>query len=170
VAIAGAAVAGGAAVELAGRVGGDEDGDHVVLDLARRGIGHAALLRVGGLSTPALEGGSTTGLAAADVDLALRYLPAYRVIVVTEELDPAVLGAAIEAASWAAAQLVVIGEKVAAAADLPEGSTILQPPGDEPDGAFASLVGAYAAALDGGTDPDSAFTELAASFHAERIG
>jgi hypothetical protein len=34
---------------------------------------------------------------------------------------------------------------------------VLEAPASDPDGAFASLVGAFAAALDGGTEPGEAF-------------
>ena len=193
VAIASAAVAAGSAVEIAGRIGDDADGDAVVLDLARRGIGHAALLRVGGLATSGTEATSVRGLAAADVELALRYLPGYRVVVVAEELEQGGIGAAVEAASWAGAHLVVVSESDRAVPGLPDASTVLLTPHGDPDratagapdgtldrtpagtpdraqdGAFAALVGAYSAALDRGIDPKRAFAEEAARFNPEHV-
>ena len=40
---------------------------------------------------------------------------------------------------------------------LPETATVLAAPVSDPDGAFAAVVGAYAAALDGGASPADAF-------------
>ncbi|HET9345019.1 MAG TPA: hypothetical protein VFO05_04885, partial [Candidatus Limnocylindrales bacterium] len=95
-----AAASRGADVQVVGRVGEDDAGDRVLLDVARRGIGHVAVLRVAGRATieaprrasvlgleddsaPADE--PVTGpdiLEAADIQLELSYLPEYRVIVV----------------------------------------------------------------------------------------
>jgi len=173
VAIARAAVAAGAVVEVAGRIGDDADGDAAVLDLGRRGIGHAALLRVGGLATPDVDEGAGTALAAADVELALRYLPSYGVVVVTEDVDRGGIGAAAEVAAWAGAHLVVVGEGDEPIVGLPDASTVLVAPrpadGEEQGGAFASFVGAYAAAIDRGVDPGRAFADQAAIFNPERI-
>lgn len=169
VSIAVAAVEAGSGVEIAGRIGDDSAGDAVVIDLARRGIGHAALLRIGGLATPAVDADSGPPIIGADVELALRYLPGYRVIVAADELDATAVAAASDAASWAGASLVVVGESPGTAS-LPEAATILRPSEAEPDGAFASLVGRYAAALDQGIAPEQAFADLADVFKSERIG
>jgi hypothetical protein len=170
VAVADGAVVAGATVEIAGRIGNDADGDAVVLDLSRRGVGHAALLRVGGLPTSAADG-TAADIAAADLELALRYLPAYRVVVVAEHLDPAALSAAADAAAWAEAHLILIldpDERVPASA-LPSAATILEAPAWDADDAFAALVGAYAAALDRGEEPGAAFADQAARFNPERL-
>ena len=132
-------------------------------------------------------------LAAADVELALRYLPGYRVVVVAEELEQGGIGAAVEAASWAGAHLVVVSESDRAVPGLPDASTVLLTPHGDPDratagapdgtldrtpagtpdraqdGAFAALVGAYSAALDRGIDPKRAFAEEAARFNPEHV-
>ena len=97
--VAAAARSRGSSVELVGKVGNDGAGDAVVVALGRLGIGHAALLRDPVLPTPVLApaaaddeaaevdaGGpearllpedpdARPALEAADVDLALRFLP-----------------------------------------------------------------------------------------------
>jgi hypothetical protein len=168
VSIAEAAAAAGSSVEIVGRIGDDEPGDAVILDLARRGIGHAALLRVGGLVTQVASGGGV-GLDAGDVELALRYLPGYRVVVATDGLSPEALAAAVAAATWAEAHFILIGDP-GAVDGLPDASTVLQPPDTGENGGFASLVGSYAAAIDRGVEPDRAFADLAALFNPERVG
>jgi hypothetical protein len=173
VAIAAGATAAGAPVEIVGRIGDDADGDSVALDLARQGIGHAALLRVGGLVNPGAAD-AITPLPAADIELALRYLPTYRVVVVADPLDDDGLAAVVAAATWADAHLIVIGREGAGppTANLPpDAATILDAPDDEEeaDGGFAILVGAYAAALDRGEEPGAAFADQASRFNPERI-
>jgi len=100
---------------------------------------------------------SPTGLAldAADIQLALRYLPDYDVVVTAQPLDEAATTAVVEAATWANARLIVIGSN--ATMPLPTDATILDPPGEDAEGAFATVVGRYAAALDRGEDPGDAF-------------
>ena len=140
--VAAAAAAEGAAVELVGSVTDDAAGDATITELGREGIGHAALLRMPTSGEPRLDG--------ADIELGLRYVSDCRVLVVTESLDDAALDAAIDGATYHRAQLVVAAPlAAAAAAQLPEEATVLAPP-DEDDGAFADLVGRYAAQLDAG--------------------
>jgi hypothetical protein len=55
-AVALAAAAQGASVELVGRVGEDESGDRLLLGLSRGGVGHAAVLRDPARATPILGG------------------------------------------------------------------------------------------------------------------
>ena len=96
---------------------------------------------------------------AADLELALRYLPDYRVVVLAADLDPAALATVIAAAGWAGAHLVAL---VAAGSDgsaLPPDATVLERPATDPDGAFARLVASFAAALDRGVEPATAFSE-----------
>jgi hypothetical protein len=65
---------------------------------------------------------------------------------------------AVDAAAWNHAALVVLLPKGASVPDdLPVEATVLASPDSDPDGAFGSLVGAYAAALDRGVDPTTAF-------------
>ena len=107
--------------------------------------------------TPAIASGPI--LEPADVSLGLRYLPAYDVIVVTDDVAAEVIPVAAEAAEFATAHLVVlVGEGSTPPDGLPAGSLVLQAPADDPDGAFATLVGAYAAALAAGEAPADAFT------------
>lgn len=100
---------------------------------------------------------------AADLELALRYLPDYRVVVLAADLDPAALETVVAAAAWAGAHLVAL---VAAGTDgsaLPADATVLERPRSDPDGAFARLVGSFAAALDRGIEPATAFSEASGS-------
>ena len=61
---------------------------------------------------------------------------------------PEVIPVAAEAAEFASAHLVVlVGEGSAPPEGLPADALVPQAPPDDPDGAFATLVGAYAAAL-----------------------
>jgi hypothetical protein len=140
--VAAAAAAGGAEVELVGSVTDDAAGDATITELGREAIGHAALLRMPTSREPRLD--------AADIELGLRYVSDCRVLVVAESLEGAALDAAIDGATYHRAQLIVAAPLVAAAAaQLPEDATVLGPP-DEDDGAFADLVGRYAAELDAG--------------------
>jgi hypothetical protein len=140
--LASAAAAGGAEVELVGSVTDDAAGDATITELGREAIGHAALLRMPTSGEPRLD--------AADIELGLRYVSDCRVLVVAESLEGAALDAAIDGATYHRAQLIVAAPlAAAAAAQLPEDATVLGPP-DEDDGAFADLVGRYAAQLDAG--------------------
>jgi hypothetical protein len=174
----------GVSVEIVGRVGSDSAGDAVILSLAQRGVGHVAVLRDSGRPTeveplPAPEeSDASIGAAfeppsaaqpesptvdAADVELALKYLPEYRVIVVAERLDEDALRVVSDAARWSGASLVVVG-RAEDLAGLPEEATVFEPPEDgDPDGAFAAMVGTYAAGLDRGEEPGRAFAAASAA-------
>ena len=190
VAVARAAIAAGGAVQLIGKVGEGSGGDAILLSLAADGIGHAALLRDPGSADiePAslapdlgdgpldelagLDGSVGSGpgdartpsvsptLEAADLELALRYLPDYDVVVIAQPLDAAALGAVADATRWAGAHLIVLGGADAA---IPDAATLLEPPEEDVEGAFATLVGRYAAALDTGTPADQAFADASAA-------
>ena len=186
VAIAAAAAATGGSVQLIGKVGEGAAGDAVLLTLAAAGIGHVAVLRdaeaipvavdvaptelsdapideIAGLDgssdpdedAPTRNAGGPV-LDAADLELALRYLPDYRVVVIAQALDPAAVAAVVEAARWAGAALVVATPRGGEPPILPDDATVLEAP-DDAEGAFATLVGRYAAALDGGAQPAEAF-------------
>jgi hypothetical protein len=183
--VAKAAVEAGAAAQLVGRVGEDPTGEAVLLDLAAQGIGHVAVLRTPGAATPVVEAGApaeasdlplTEALEEADhedanrpgeadglpldpedLELAMRYLPDYRVVVVAAALDPATLDAVVAAAAWAEAQLIVVADPETPTPSLPAEMTVLERPADDPDGVFAAMVGRFAAALDRGEDARSAF-------------
>jgi hypothetical protein len=154
--IAIAAAQAGGRVELVGSVGDDADGQKVALALGVAGIGHAALLRDPAGVTPRIDAdGGETGsplarLDRADVDLGLRYLPFCRVLVAAEPLQPGALDAALDAATYHGAALIaLIPTGAAAPAPLPEDATVLELPAQD-DGAFADLVGRYAARLAAG--------------------
>lgn len=184
VGIARAAAEAGSDVQLVGKVGEDPGGDAVLLDLAAAAVGHAALLRDPSRPTPAAppahvdEGApfdepdgqpmpeaddasppSVGGLSLdpADIELALRYLSDYRVLVVADPLAEPSLRVALAAAAWTGAALIVVippGSTQPLGAD---DATIIEGPPDDPDDAFAGIVGAYAAAIDRGEEPAEAF-------------
>ena len=153
VAIALAAAEAGARVELVGKVGDDAAGDTIAVELERAGVGHAALLRDPSAATPGGSRDRPLPLARQDVELALRYLVDFRVIVAAGPLPGPVGEAIADAARYAGAHRVVIDGTDGADADV----TVLQAP-RHGDGAFAAFVGRYAALLDAGRDPRDAFT------------
>jgi hypothetical protein len=180
-AIARVAVRDGAAVQVVGRVGDDPTGDAVLLDLAAAGVDHVAMLRAAGTSTPLAaepspdvddDASATAAVAvggdgdaapasglpldAADLELALRYLPDYRVIVVAPGLDPAAMATVVAAAAWSGARLVVLDDGGGSPESLPADATVLEQPPDA-DSAFAELVARYAVELDRGAEPAAAF-------------
>ena len=170
----------GVRVELVGRAGDDADGDALVLALGALGVGHAALLRDPSRPTPVIDarvaedeghlvtgppehpapgGGAVLLPDVEDLALGLSYLGSIAVVVVSDELGEPAMRAAADAASFAGAHLVVLlapGRPAPSA--LPEPATVLAVPAGPDDGEFAALVGAYAAALDGGAAPGDAFT------------
>lgn len=162
--IALAAAISGGRVELVGSVGDDADGDAVIVELGRAGVGHAAVLRDPAGSTPRVTDGGPTDerlprLDAADVDLGLRYLAECQVLVAAEALPADVLGIVTAAAAYHGAALVVLAAPgQPPEGDLPEAATVLEVPDD--DGrAFAELVGRYAAFLDSGRLPADAWAD-----------
>jgi len=188
-----AATAAGGRAQLVGRVGEDAAGELALLDLARHGVGHAAVLRdparptaeiratdedgdgdgldgdAGGAAVANAEPSMST-LDAADLKLAFDYLPEYSVIVVAERLTPAALRVAVDAAAWSGAALVVVG-RADDLTGLPDDATVLAAPDDgDPDGAFAAMVGTYAAGLDRGDDPKAAFEAAAATVGSTATG
>jgi ribokinase len=171
--IAVAAARAGGKVELVGTVGDDADGDAVITELGRNGIGHAAVLRDPAGATPRVDKGTDTGatdasgtsaggmprLDAADIDLGLRYLAECQVLIVAEPLPDEALAVAGAAAEYHGAQLLVIAEAGAEPPnDLPDKSTLLERPAED-GGAFAQLVGRYAALLDSDHPPLHAWRE-----------
>lgn len=181
VSIARAATAAGASVQLVGKVGDDPEGDQLLADLARAGIGHVAVLRDAAARTPVvallpddaetddqpLPPPEGLGLDAADVELALRYLTDFRVVVVADPLSTDARRSVAEAASFAGAHLVVVADSSSSGDDLPDGATILQGPTTADADGFARLLGAYAAAVDRGTAPGAAFDEAATAVGLE---
>ena len=162
VGIALAAREAGARVELVGKVGDDQDGDALAVELERDGVGHAALLRDPASSTPHAGRGSAAGLPPSrpDVELALRYLTEARVIVSVEQTDAAVAQAVSESAAFSGSHLVVVdgpNAGSARAADVSDDDVTRLAAPRHDDGAFAAVVGDYAAALDRGERPNVAF-------------
>jgi hypothetical protein len=142
-----AAAGGGVRVEVVGVAPPGSDGDRQLLGLAAAGVGHATVIR-----------SAAGAIEAADLELALRYLPDIRVIVLCTP-DASLLRTAAAGSAWAGATLVVIGPldpDAAAAADA-GGAIVLDPPSRDPDEAFAGLVAAYARRLDAGEDAAAAW-------------
>lgn len=196
--VARAAVASGASVELVGKVGEDPEADRLLLDLARAGIGHVAVLRDPGVPTLALpatqldeageampdteigallaleldpvEAAGPNGrsrpaspppaggivLEPEDLELALRYLVEFRVLVVADDLVAPAVTVAADGAAFAEARVVAVAS-AASMPTLPDDATVFERPAEDPDGEFARLVGSYAAALDRGEEPEAAF-------------
>ena len=189
--VAAAAQRRGSSVELVGKVGNDGAGDAVVVALGRLGIGHAALLRDAALPTPVLapapdsdvaeldadgpearllpeDAAARPGLDAADIDLALKFLPGASVIALAEPLPEAAVAVAVEAAGFAGARLIVLVPSGATPPAVPAEATVLEAPPDD-DGSFGRLVGIFAAGLDAGTEPAAAFAEAVAASGWEPI-
>jgi sugar/nucleoside kinase (ribokinase family) len=172
----------GADVELVGKIGNDGAGDAVVVALGRLGIGHAALLRDPARPTPVLaadapgeesaadaevgdgptarllpeDADARPALEAADLDLALSFLPGAGVIVVADPMPDAAVAAAIQGAAFAGARLVVLVAAGSVAPVVPSEATVLEAPADD-DGSFGRMVGVFAAALDAGIETAAAF-------------
>ena len=187
-----AAARAGATVQLVGKAGDDPAGDAVLLALAAAGVGHVALLRDPSHATPLATGpdeadaaedpfsndepeagglqvvpedlAARPSLEPADVELALRYLSDYRAIVIAEPQPDGIVAIAAEAASYSGAELVLV-----VAADsrglVPPAALVLEAPARDPDGAFASMLGEFAAAIDAGASGADAFKSL-----GQRVG
>lgn len=152
VAIARRAVGGGSAAQLVATVPLGSDGDRHLGELASAGVGHAAALR-----------SPSATLEPADADLALRYLPDLRVVILVA--DAASLGPAVaDAAAWAGARLIVLGTDGQVAGDDP---VVLAPPPSDPDEAFAGMVAALAVRLDGGEEPAAAWRAVTSQLGLE---
>ncbi|CAN5702312.1 hypothetical protein BH23CHL8_BH23CHL8_19450 [soil metagenome] len=155
----------GVPTELLGSVGDDEEGDRVVVELGRSGVGHAAVLRDPSTRTPLLmsEGrapASLPRLEAADIELGLRYLPECRVLVLTEPLEDGPRAAALEGAAFHdAAVVAVLPAGSAVPDDLAARSTVLSVPDAafETGAAFTAFLASYAAGIARGADPRESF-------------
>lgn len=181
--IASAAAAAGGRVEVIGKLGDDPAGDAVLLSLARHQVGHVAILRDLGRRTqvaeslevdgveldtsvpdaggPSVSAADAPWLEAADVSLALRYLPEIEVIVAAH-LAPEVLNEAVAAAGWAETSLViVVPDGQEPLADLP-GNAVTIAAEDADESGVGAAIGRYAAAIDRGERPDAALETLLA--------
>lgn len=170
-----AAARAGSDVELVGALGDDPEGDRIVVELGRGGVGHSALLRDHATRTPlvgqARDARPLPRLEAADVELGMRYMHECRVLVISADLGPEALDQAQEAAAFHSAAVVVVA--AAGTVDpkaLGAEATLLERPAaedDEPiddavavaadDAAFGAFVAAYAVRLDRGDGPADAF-------------
>jgi sugar/nucleoside kinase (ribokinase family) len=164
-----------AQVELVGAVGDDPEGDRIVVELGRAGVGHAALMRDPAARTPlvgqARDERRLPRLDAADVELGLRYQHACRVLVIGAELAPEALAAAQEAAEFHGAAVVMVASTGAVDPEtLGPQVTLLERPAVEDsesvadavvvaadDADFGAFVAEYAVRLDRGEAPAEAF-------------
>ncbi|HET7027390.1 MAG TPA: hypothetical protein VFI28_06845 [Candidatus Limnocylindrales bacterium] len=195
VTVADMAHAGGAEVQLVGKVGDDLAGDAIVIELGRRGIGHSALARSESGLTPSTtapaepDDEADTGeaaaaeaaaelaqtepplpglaLEAADVKLALGYLPEISTIVVAAPLDEAAAKVVVDSAEYHEASLIVLVEPGTKPAKAFGRSIVLQSPAGAGE-VFDRLVGAFAARIDGGAQPGDALRDVVASGGWER--
>ena len=97
-------------------------------------------------------------LEAADVELALRFLPQASVIVLADPSAESTVEAGIQGAAFSAARLIVLVPAGGSSPSVPPEATVLEAPLDD-DGSFGRLVGTFAGALDAGLDAASAFSE-----------
>ena len=152
------AAATGARVEMVGVAAPDAAGDRRLLELAAAGVGHATVVRSG-----------ADRLDAADLDLALHYLPDIRAIVLVGP-DSSLVAPAEAESSWSGAGLVLVTAKGSApdTSSIPQ-AIVLEPPSSDPDGTFAGLVAALAARLDAGQDPSAAWTATTSALAVDPV-
>ncbi len=159
----------GASVEMVGVATPDVAGDARLLELASAGIGHATVVR-----------SAAEGLESADLDLALRYLPDVRAIVLVAP-DASLIEPAAAASGWYGAGLVIIASG-SQGADGPEAGSgepraidsapqaiLLDPPPVDRDGTFAGLVAALATRLDAGDDPTTAWQSTVSALAVDPV-
>jgi hypothetical protein len=193
--IARRAAATGARTEVVGAAPAGERGDRVLLAVAKAGVGHATVTRAMASDAvptadieqviepgiepaiqpgiepgvePAIQPGIEPGIEPADLELALRYLPDLRAIVLVAP-PPALLATAASAASFAGATLIVVGRVDPATLDTlgSPAPIVLDPPDHDPEAAFAGLVAALAVRLDAGEEPSAAWAGTMASLVVE---
>lgn len=142
----------GASAQLVAKVGDDALGDGVLAALARDGVGHVAVIRDAAQASP----DEVPVLDGPDIELALRYLADFRVLVAVDLPPGESLDAAGAAASFVDAHsIVLVADRDRPGPDW--AGTVLVRPSADPDGAFARLVAGYAAGLDGGREAGEAF-------------
>lgn len=153
----------GARTEIVGVAPAGPVGDRQLGQLAAARVGHATVIRSG-----------AAGIEPADLDLALRYLPDVRAIVLVAP-SASLLATASAASSWSGATLVIVGPLDAdataaiapstaalapstdAGSDRSAAPIVLDPPARDPDGAFAGVVADLAVRLDAGEDVANAW-------------
>lgn len=168
-AIALAAAAGGAPVELVGAATDDPIGDALLLALGRAGVGHVAVLRRGVAAGNGAAGNEPAALDEGDLELALGYLREFRVLVLVDSGED-LRSVAADAAAYGGAHLIAIVGAGSSTAGLPPEATVIAAPRSDPDGAFAGLVAAYAVELDRGVQPAAAWRAAANRTSAEPTG
>jgi hypothetical protein len=119
--------------------------------------GEAADLRPSSRGAGATPPAPGLALEPADISLGLRYVREFRVLVAAEPLDEPSAAVVADAAAFADAALVVIAPRGQAISTALGTAIVLEAPEVDPDGAFAALVGRFAAALDRGVDAADAF-------------
>jgi hypothetical protein len=156
----------GARVEMVGVAGPDPAGDTRLIELASAGIGHATVVR-----------SAADRLEAADLDLALRYLPDVRAMVLVAP-DASLIAPAAAASGWSGAGLVIVAPRSdgsdadagkAHAIDAAPQAIVLDPPRVDRDGTFAGLVAALATRLDAGDDPTTAWQSTVSALAVDPI-
>jgi len=175
----------GRAVEVIARIGDDHDGDRLLVELSRLGVGHAAVLRDPAHPTPLHDSDdplvaadqvsgedlsharsgdrraratTRSRIQAADIALALEYLGGIRVVVV-DAFDPdaeASLNAVLAGAAYHAAEVIVM---TAVERAVP-GATVLVAALDGDGSTLATVAAAIAAAVDDGRDPSEILATL----------
>jgi hypothetical protein len=172
--IARRAAATGVRTEVVGVAPSGARGDRHLLALTTAGVGHATVTRAG-LAPGSGSAAAELGIEPADLDLALRYLPDIRVVVLSRPAAP-LLATALAAAAFAGAALVIVGPLDAAALDAASLETpgnsspiVLEPPARDPDGAFAGLVAALAVRLDANEEPASAWASTLSSLTIDQV-
>lgn len=108
------------------------------------------------------HGGPRPTIDAGDLDLALRYLPDHRVVVVAQALEPDALLVAVADCAYVGAELVIIIEPRGRSSELPSEATVFEAPEADPDGIFGRTVGRFAAALDHGIAGPAALAQATA--------
>ena len=176
VGVARAAAAGRSDVQIVGKVGDDPEGDQLLIDLARAGVGHVAVLRDPAARTPVAgptaDEDETAGappsalpsglpLDATDLELALRYLTDFRVVVIADAIGADALRVTADAATFSGAHVIAIVPGGGSVPAMPAGATILEGPAGADAAGFSALVGTYAAAIDRGVSPADAFGQAA---------
>lgn len=192
VAVAQAIRQAGGEPQLVGKIADDLAGDAIVIDLGRRGIGHAALARAESGLTPSAtttardgddtsadaellagEGEETTTappgtsqlpdgipLEAADLKLALGYLPEIGAIVVAAPLTEEAAKVVADAAAYHEVPLVVLVEPDRRVPPAFANAVVLEAP--EAEDSFDRLVGAFAIRLERGDDAREALRDAVA--------
>jgi hypothetical protein len=96
-------------------------------------------------------------LEPADLSLGLQYLRDYAIVVAVEPLAAGGAAVVAEVAAFTDATLIVVARPGTSIAPAYTRATVFEAPAEDPDGAFAGVIGRYAAALDQGIDPAEAF-------------